>query len=346
MNTIEFGRRRFLKFTAWGLATVASGAWVPGHTSKGNIMTVNGLIETSGLGSTLIHEHVLVDFIGAREVSPSRYDPDEVFEKALPLLMELKKAGCKTMFECTPAYLGRDVQLLKRLSIASGLNLVTNTGFYGAAGEKYLPRLTEDLTASEIAAIWSGEFHNGIDQTKIKPGFIKSGVDAYPLSARQVKILEAACLTHLNTGLTIAVHTGDGKAAMQELEILQKHKVDPSAWIWVHAQSEKDLSIHQRIAELGGWISWDSVSEDSADDSLRFLQEMKTKNLLNRVMISHDSGWYHVGEKDGGNFRAYNYIHSTFTGKMRGKGFTQQEISMLLEANPAKAFAIRVRRVN
>src|SRR5262245_61766994 len=83
------------------------------------IQSVTGPIAANRLGLTLMHEHVLVDFIGASQVSPSRYDPDKVFEVVLPHLVKVRALGCETMLECTPAYIGRDVRLLKRLSDAS-----------------------------------------------------------------------------------------------------------------------------------------------------------------------------------------------------------------------------------
>jgi len=33
-----------------------------------------------------MHEHVMVDFTGADHIAPGRYDPEEVFRKALPHL--------------------------------------------------------------------------------------------------------------------------------------------------------------------------------------------------------------------------------------------------------------------
>jgi phosphotriesterase-related protein len=42
------------------------------------VQTVTGQVDAASLGVTLMHEHVLVDFIGAARASRSRYDPDEV----------------------------------------------------------------------------------------------------------------------------------------------------------------------------------------------------------------------------------------------------------------------------
>jgi hypothetical protein len=40
--------------------------------------------------SVLVHEHVLVDFVGADQIRPGRYDRDEVFRSALPKLEEVR----------------------------------------------------------------------------------------------------------------------------------------------------------------------------------------------------------------------------------------------------------------
>lgn len=75
------------------------------------------------LGRTLIQEHVLVDFIGADRASKSRYGADEVFRVALPHLKKARELGCRTLVECTPAYLGRDPAMLRRLSAVSSPSL-------------------------------------------------------------------------------------------------------------------------------------------------------------------------------------------------------------------------------
>ncbi len=308
------------------------------------IMTVNGWIGSDQIGFSLTHEHILVDFIGADKVNPSRYNADEVFKIALPKLAALKERGCKTLMECTPAYLGRDVRLLKKLSEASGLNIVTNTGYYGAVNEKYFPAHVYIEAANEIAARWIHEWKNGIEGTDIKPGFIKSGVDKYPLSVVQKKIVEAAAITHLQTGLSIGIHTGDGKAAMEELKILQANNVSPEAWIWIHAQNEPNRDFHFQAAKAGGWVSFDGVNTQSISDCISFLKDMKKENLLNHVLLSHDSGWYHVGEPGGGTYNDYNTIADKLLPALKENGFTPKEIDLLFITNPAKAFAVNVRR--
>jgi phosphotriesterase-related protein len=141
-----------------------------GHRQQ--VFTVTGSVPPEKLGVVLPHEHVLVDFIGADRVSRSRYDPEEVYRVALPYLQRLRQAGCRTLVDCTPAYLGRDPKLLQRLSRASGLYILTNTGWYGPANDKYLPDRVHSLTAEQIASEWIAEGQKGIEGTGIRPGFI------------------------------------------------------------------------------------------------------------------------------------------------------------------------------
>src|SRR5688572_28561082 len=77
--------------------------------SDEKIITVLGEVTTSQLGPALIHEHILVDFIGADKISSNRWEHSRVISKVLPYLTEIKTRGIKTLVECTPAYIGRDV---------------------------------------------------------------------------------------------------------------------------------------------------------------------------------------------------------------------------------------------
>ena len=163
--------------------------------ASGLVQTVTGPIAAARLGLTLMHEHVLVDFIGADQVSPQRYDANHAFTTVLPHLLQARQHGCATLVECTPAYLGRDVTLLKRLSEASGLHILSNTGYYGAAKDKHLPRFAFTESAEQLAARWTREFEQGIDGTSIKPAFMKIGVDEAPLSDVDRKLVRAAAIT-------------------------------------------------------------------------------------------------------------------------------------------------------
>jgi len=306
------------------------------------INTVLGHINPADLGKTLIHEHVLVDFIGADKIDPNRWKHEEVIQKVLPFLEEIKANGIQSIAECTPAYLGRDVVLLQKLSRLSGLNILTNTGYYGASDNKYLPKQAYTETAEKLAKRWITEFNHGIDNTGIKPGFIKIGVNPGKLSTLHQKLVVAAGLTHLETGLTICSHTGPSLPAFEEIAILDELGVHPSAFVWVHPSS-KDENDFIKAAKMGAWISLDGIREGNLKENASILQILKSNNLLNRVLISHDAGWYKPGEENGGEFKGFTTITNQFIPLLKEKEFTEEAINQLLIKNPAEVFTLKKR---
>ncbi|HDR52343.1 MAG TPA: phosphotriesterase, partial [Mariniphaga anaerophila] len=283
------------------LATACSGL-------QPEIVTVTGRIPAPSIGKTLYHEHLLVDFIGADSTGYHRWNKDSVAETVLPYLEEIKKRGFNTLVECTPAWLGRDPELLKMLSEKSGVQIITNTGYYSAVGGKFLPGHAFKESAEELAQRWINEAQNGIEGTGIFPGFIKIAVERGPLEAINRKVVEAACITHRATGLTIMSHTGPALPAFQQLEILEEHDIHPSAFIWTHAQNEPDFEKHIEAAKKGAWIAFDYFIPDEVERYAEFAVLMKKHGLLHKVLFSHDAGWYRPGEPNGGTFRGFTEI--------------------------------------
>ncbi|MDP2898914.1 MAG: phosphotriesterase [bacterium] len=340
-------RRSFLRTIGTAclgsIATRAAGAESLPH--EGNVMAVLGPISPEEMGVTLPHEHVLVDFIGADKISPDRYHADEAFEVILPFLEQIEKLGCRSFVECTPAYLGRDVKLLKRLSTETGMHVMTNTGYYGAANDKFVPKHAHEETAEQLAARWVREWQEGIEGTGIRPGFIKIGVDSGKLSEIDRKLVRAAARTHLKTGLTIASHTGGTEAGLNELEVLREEGVDASAFVWVHAQNGWDVETRVAAARAGAWIEIDNVGPNSIATCVEQVNAMKDRGVLNRVLVSHDAGWYSVGEPRGGNFRPFTTLFTDFIPALKKANFNEADIRQILVDIPREAFTVLVRRV-
>jgi phosphotriesterase-related protein len=334
-------RREFLRASA-ALAGLSAVPQLPADDKAAPaIVTVQGPLAPEKLGVTLPHEHVLVDFIGADKVSRGRYDPPEVVKAALPHLQRIKELGCQGFCECTPAYIGRDPGLLKQLAQASGLHILTNTGYYGARQGKFLPAHARTEKPEQLAQRWLREWKEGIEGTGVKPGFIKIGVDAGPLPEVNRKLVRAAAMTHRESGLTIAAHTGDGTAALEALKLLKEEGLEGSAFIWVHAQNEKDPVLHARAADQGAWVEFDGIGPQTVKQHLEFVKALKGRGHLGRVLLSHDAGWYHVGEPGGGKFRPFDTLFSEFLPALKADGFTDAVIKQLTADNPRKAFTIR-----
>lgn len=281
---------------------------------------------------------MLVDFIGADSVSPDRYNQEEVIAKVLPYLLEVKKYGVKIIFDCTPSFLAKDPVLLTKLSEQSGIQFVTNTGLYGTQNGKFLPDYAFSETAEQLSKRWIADFTNGIEGTGIKPGFIKISVNEDDsLSDMDVKLVRAAGLTYEETGLKICSHTGPWATATQEVEILKEMGVDPSAFVWVHAQAEQDFQNYLEAAKLGVWISWDGIGW-SIDEYVERLLFAKENGFLDQVLISHDAGWYDPAKVGGGDFVPFTNIFEKLMPALNAKGFDASDWKMLLVENPKRAF--------
>ena len=278
--------------------------------------------------SVLVHEHVLVDFVGADQIRPGRYDRDEVFRIARPKLEEVRRLGCRRLLECTPNFLGRDPELLARLSDAAGIEIWSNTGLYGAADHKFVPAFARTESAAQLTARWIAETREAW-----RPRFIKIGVNRGPFDEIDRKLVRAAAITSRETGLTIASHTGDGAAAVEQLEIITAERVSPEKFVWVHAQNERDHSLHERVARAGAWVEFDGIGPKTSEFHLECVRFLAAKGLLKRTLVSQDAGWYHVGEPGGGEFRGYTYLYSDFLPRLE-----PAEVATLMWDNPRAAF--------
>ncbi len=343
-------RRHFLTLGAGALATLGSGA-LTGCSGPlppvrlGRIMTVRGALSPDALGTTLPHEHVMVDFTPLADPPPS-YDRADVVDTVLPYLLEIKELGVQTLVDATPAYLGRDPILLRALSERSGLHVLTNTGYYGARDDAHLPDHAFTDTAEELAGRWIQEWRDGIGGSGVRPGLMKIGVDSGSLSDVDAKLVEAAGIAHRATGLTIAAHTGPAVPAFEQLEILEKMGVHPSAWIWVHAHGEEDRDAHVEAARRGAWVEFDGVRPETIDRTVDLVAYMQRRGQLGRVLVSQDAGWYSIGEEGGGEFRPFTTLITEFVPALQAAGFKDGDVDVLLRANPAEAFRIRVRQID
>ncbi len=307
------------------------------------IQHVNGTQKISSNDIWLTHEHILVDFVGADSIQPNNWNHETVINEVFPFLEDLKEFKVNYFVDATPNYLGRDVLLLKEIADRTGIRMITNTGLYGARDNKFIPEYAREMTVENLAGMWISEFENGIDGTSIKPGFIKIGIDnADPLSPMHGKLVKAAALTHLKTGLTIASHTGKAEGLWPQLKILEEAGVSPEAFIWVHAQSENNNDNYLKAAKMGCWISLDGLGWE-LDKHVEKILYAKQNGILNRILISHDAGWYDP-QKESQNIKPYTNIFRKLYPVLKSKGFSEDEFKMLISVNPSNAYAIKLRK--
>src|SRR6185295_8396832 len=103
------------------------------------IMTVCGPIAASELGYTLSHEHLLCDLCPFLRSYDAILDDEKL---AAEELNDFQKAGGRTIVDCTSGGLGRKPEALRRISKATGINVIMGAAWYR---EEVYPTLVREL---------------------------------------------------------------------------------------------------------------------------------------------------------------------------------------------------------
>lgn len=323
----------------------------PLHFDELLLESVRGSFTSSEINWALTHEHITTDFIGAEKVPQPQYSRDSAIAIIQHHLANLKTSGINTLMECTPNYIGRDIQLLKALAEITGMHILTNTGYYAAVEKKFIPSHAFSESAEQLANRWIAESEKGIDGTEIKPGFIKIGYDAGTLDSLEKKLLKAAILTHKSTGLTIAIHCGNGVPAWESYEIIRSEGLSANTMVWVHAQNAT-LAENIAMAKNDAWVSLDGVNVNNFQTYLDRVIAFHEHGLLNRLLISHDDGWWVVKDEKTGEIQLdpfkqgapYLAIPERLLPELLKNGLTDVQIDQLMRLNPGMAFAKRTVR--
>jgi phosphotriesterase-related protein len=317
----------------------ALGVLVIAASAQPLLTTTSGSVEAPAAGLILPHEHLFTDLRGPDKPGYGEADADDVVRVMKPLLLEAKKAGVNTLIECTTIGVGRNVPVIARLAKETGLNIVVPTGVYGRAN--FAPKKYAEMTEDQLAQWMMAEIVLGIENTGVRAGFIKTAASEKELRPLEAKFLRASARAALQTGVVIASHTTAGSVAREEVDLVQSAGLPANRFIWVHAQAEPKLDFHKELAERGVYIELDSVGSSDQEDEkiIKIIRSLSDASLDNRILISHDAGWYNPGQANGGKQRGFTALTTSFIPKLQRAGFSEMQIRKLTRENPFRAFA-------
>ena len=196
----------------------------------GKVQTVNGPLEPSELGITLMHEHVFCD-LRARFREPAEitkrafaHRPFETrdrwrvtanplsnldnlmvdnMEDAVNELLDFKKAGGRTLVDQTTRGLGRDPDAIRAVSNLTGLNIIAGTGYYVEMTHPAdMPTRSEESLAEEMTR----EILQGVGDSGIRCGIIGE-LGCERVSDSELKVVRAGARAQRATGAPLSVHT-------------------------------------------------------------------------------------------------------------------------------------------
>ena len=305
------------------------------------IHTLNGSVEIDSLGLILPHEHLFTDLRGPHVPGYAEGEPSAVLKVVEPFLEEASAAGVTALVECSTVGVGRNISVLKRLADVTSVQLVAPTGVYRDA---YIPKSLLQASEEDLAELWTTELLEGIEGTSIRAGFIKLAMSDDGPSALEIRNLKAAARASQDTGAVIASHTIGGQVARKEMDILEAAGLDLQRFIWVHAQTEPDLSIVREAAGRGALIELDTVGApfQPQTELLETVLALIEAGFIDHLLLSHDAGWYNPARPDGlpdEGYRGYTALVRDFLPELLRRGITQEQVRVMTVDNPARAFA-------
>lgn len=299
----------------------------------GKIQTINGLVDSMELGFTYTHEHLICHppKIAMKE------DPDFELpfeDKAIEELKMFKKAGGNTLVEGTAIDYGRDVKALKRIADAVDVNIVFVTGFNKG---RFYPNWVIKADVEELKTLMINELRNGVDDTGLKPGYLKCGSWYNVILPEEEKVTRAVARAHKETGAPIWIHTEAGTMGLEQLNILEEEGADLSKVCIGHSDRNPDIWYHKKIAQRGAYIGYDGPSKVKYyPDSIRvkLIKELIEAGYRDHLLISGDMGRQSYLKSYGGG-PGFEFILKKFIPRLLDEGLDEEDIKTIWKVNPA-----------
>ncbi|MEA1844189.1 MULTISPECIES: phosphotriesterase family protein [Agrobacterium] len=344
-----------------------------GHIRSGNFMTVAGPVPVEKLGVTLMHEHILNDcrcwwhapktperqylaegLVCQEILGELRQDPfvnkhnitldDEPL--AIKELHEFAAQGGHTVVEPTCQGIGRNPLALRRISEATGLNIVMGAGYYLASSH---PEKVAALSIDDIANEIVHEALQGVDGTGVKIGLIGEIGVSSDFTPEEQKSLRGAARAQARTGLPLMVHLpGWLRLGHRVLDVVEQEGADVSHTVLCHMNpSHDDLGYQGELAGRGAFIEYDMIGMDffyadqqvqcpSDDEAAKAIVQLVERGYLDRILLSHDVFLKMMLTRYGGN--GYAYILKHFLPRLKRHGLDDLTLQTLMRDNPRSVF--------
>lgn len=339
-----------------------------------SVMTVTGRVSADTLGIVAPHEHVFID------MRVFFHDPEEISAKAdaqKPVGMELlgalrrnpyavrdnlrltdrdvqirelsafRKAGGATVVDATTIGLGRDPDLLRDVSVETGLQIVAGAGFYvqDAVLAGYL-----EMSAEELETHIVREIEQGIGHGDIRAGIIGEIGVSYVMRPFERRCLTAACRAQRRTGAPLMIHINPwSTGGLDALDVIRQESVPPGKVVICHADVQNRTDYIQRLLDAGVYVEFDNFGKEMfidrwniKPDAGRFVTDWERVLLIkaltdrgygNQLLFSCDVCLKTLLHAYGG--WGYDHVLTHVVPMLDEAGVSRETVDRILTKNPA-----------
>jgi phosphotriesterase-related protein len=321
------------------------------------VESVTGPISVGQLGKTLIHEHFVFGYPGFQgDVTLGGFNENEALETAIAAAKQMMSFGIQTVVDPTPNECGRNPLFLKKVSEATGLQIICATGYYyeGEGAPPYF-KLRQGLGTAEeeIYEMFKVEITEGIAGTGIKPGIIKLASSKDEITEYEKMFFRAAARVHQETGIVILTHTQEGTMGPEQAKMLIELGVDPSKIIIGHMCGNTNPAYHKEVLDQGVRIGFDRfgiqvlVGAPFDQERINTLVSLLNEGYEDQILLSHDSIIVWLGRPPVmdeqvsqimGNWQPA-HIFENILPVLREKGINETQFDKMLGGNAKELFA-------
>lgn len=305
------------------------------------IRTVAGDIPATQLGHTQCHEHIWLRKGPGYEMNPALCMDD--YSRSLQELKDYRLAGGATIVDAQPGGYGRDAAKLLQLRNASGVNIITVTGFHKRCflEESALPQLSETALVDRF----SREITDGMPECpETKAGMVKAAWDDGGLEDYvNQKLFSAVAATAAQTAAPVLIHTEKDTKVFQMLKLFESYGVVPSRILICHLdRTIPDPGLHKEVMSAGCYLCYDSVNRlkyVSHAQELALIGRMCEASFDDHIVLSLDTTAARLrsyGAKDMG----LDYLLKDYKNMMLCAGIPEKSIQKMYKTNAAQILCI------
>jgi phosphotriesterase-related protein len=320
-------------------------------------------------GATLFHEHMslVADFMprwlkysaetraanglpnpapaAGRGAAPPLAPPTPsgpYFMQDLDLMSEemaiAKQEGIACIVDGGHADMGRDLAFLRELARKSGMPIVAGAGFYT---QPFYPREIATLSEEQIVQAL-------VKQVESDPVGVFGEIGSWDDMTRdERKVFRAVGKAHLATNLPIFTHTGiPGKAALEQLDILEDAGVDPRRVVIGHLGNlvDPNVQVHKAICRRGAFVGFDRQGGGSDAQQVPLVMALLEAGFADNLMFSSD--FSNAAQLKRTNKElGYAKTLTVFVPKLKAAGANDEVLRQIMVDNPRR-FLAHVPKIN
>jgi phosphotriesterase-related protein len=236
-----------------------------------------------------------------------------------------KDAGIACIVDAGHPDMGRDVEFLRQVSMRSGVPIVVGGGFYS---QPFYPKEISTMSEEDIV---KALIKQADDDVLGAFGEIGSWDE---MTADERKVFRAIGKAHVATNIPIFTHTGiPGKAALEQLNILEDAGVNPNRVIIGHLGNLVDTNVyvHKTICRRGGYVGFDRQGNNDTQQ-IPMVMSLIEAGFADNLMFSADGS------------SGYSKTVTLFLPKLKAAGATDEVLRRIMVDNPRRFLAFVPKR--